>query len=722
MSTSREEALAHEQARLLAAEAVDAELTPEEAEWLEAHLAACDACLAVADQYAAVHAELASLAMPEPPRDLWARTQAALDAVDSSARRSSARRPSAGSRSLVGSSIAVGAVVLLAGAALLSQTPIVQRFSGETSLPPIANGSPTAAPENGAQAPLAVMNGTTYWISGSDGVYQIKGDSSSCDPADTTCTVNGGQGQTLGTIASDSAVSAALAPDASVAAVWTDDKIAILPLDDSTGTVPLDLLTPQPTAAATATPTPPPTPVPTPVPPATPVVTATPVATETIAPTEPGVSPSSSGPAPATASGATATVSAAPASMEITPVPVTPTPVPATPTPVPATPAPTATATPGSNGGAVAILSGYEVVGRDPKFSADGKTVAFSARPSDHSAGPDVFVWHAGDLQAHPITSAHSDYFSGWFGSGVLVSEISAGTSTLGAASPAPEAVASVSYLFDPETDLGLRITRPMFMPVADPTGRFVVYWSGSVEFDPTTGLWQPGAGDLYFDKWSDLELVDPNAVTVPSSPTPGGSAMPEASPSTSAEALMSGTPTTASPTDTPGPVAPNLATPSPSPAAGEATPIPTPEPSASPAPATPVPTATPLLLPQLLPVAQNPGAVQTWQVRWDRTGQHVAIWVANKDSSKVGQLSLFSVDRTAERVDTGEPLLAAQQVMSNIQFDSAHLVYTLATDGKTYMQAIPALQPSTVATTTPAGSAQPGESPTAPSTDRPGN
>jgi hypothetical protein len=674
MSTSREEALAHEQARLLAAEAVDAELAPEEAEWLEAHLAACDACLAVADQYAAIHAELSGLVMPEPPRDLWVRTQAALDAVESGARRSSARQSSAGSRSLAGSSIAVAAVVLLAGAALLSQTPIAQRSSGGTSPAPIAYGSPTAAPENGAQAPLAVVNGTTYWISGSDGVYQIMGDTSTCDPADTTCTVNGGQGQTLGTIASDSEVSAALAPDASVAAVWTDDKIAILPLDDSTGTVPLDLLTPQPTSAATATPTAPPTLVPTPVPTAAPVATATPVATETIAPTEPVASPSSEIVPSASASSAMATLSAAPASVEITPVPATPTPVPATPTPVPATPAPTATATPRSNGGAVAILSGYEVVGRDPEFSADGKTVAFSARPSDHSAGPDVFVWQSGDLQAHPITSAHSDYFSGWFGSGVLVSEISAGTSAIGAASPAPGAVASVSYLFDPDTDLGLRITRPMFMPVVDPTGRFVVYWSGSVDFDPTTGLWQPGAGDLYFDKWSDLELVDPNLAT-------------------------------------------------PAPVAGESTLISTPEPSASPTPpASPEPTTTPPLLPQLLPVAQNPRAVQTWQVRWDKTGLHVAIWVANKDSSKVGQLSLFSVDRTAERVDIGEPLLAAQQVMSNIQFDSAHLVYTLATDGKTYMQAIPALQPSTVATATPSGSTQPGESPTAPSTDRPGN
>jgi hypothetical protein len=93
-------------------------------------------------------------------------------------------------------------------------------------------------------------------------------------------------------------------------------------------------------------------------------------------------------------------------------------------------------------------------------------------------------------------------------------------------------------------------------------------------------------------------------------------------------------------------------------------------------------------------------------------------LWVANPGSSKVGGLSLFSVDRAAGLVDTGEPLLAARQVMSNIQFDSSHLVYTLATDGKTYLQSIPAMAPSAVTT----GSPEPAGSPTAPSTDRPGN
>jgi anti-sigma factor RsiW len=69
----------HDRARMLAAESVDGSLAPGDAEWLDAHLGACPDCAAVAEEYRAIHLELGSLATPEPPRDLWARTSAALD-------------------------------------------------------------------------------------------------------------------------------------------------------------------------------------------------------------------------------------------------------------------------------------------------------------------------------------------------------------------------------------------------------------------------------------------------------------------------------------------------------------------------------------------------------------------------------------------------------------------------------------------------------------------
>jgi hypothetical protein len=119
---------------------------------------------------------------------------------------------------------------------------------------------------------------------------------------------------------------------------------------------------------------------------------------------------------------------------------------------------------------------------------------------------------------------------------------------------------------------------------------------------------------------------------------------------------------------------------------------------------------------------------VRRWVVEWDATGGHVAVWVADPGSSRIGRLSLFSIDQTTRRVATNEPLLAADKVLANLAFDEGHLVYTSAIDGKTYMQAVPAVPPSSVATPVPAtpgpspSGAPASVSPSAPPTDRPGN
>ena len=51
---------------------------------------------------------------------------------------------------------------------------------------------------------------------------------------------------------------------------------------------------------------------------------------------------------------------------------------------------------------ALAIASGVKVVGQSAAFSPDGDWFAFTARPSDGSAGPDVYVWRVGDDAARP--------------------------------------------------------------------------------------------------------------------------------------------------------------------------------------------------------------------------------------------------------------------------------------------------------------------------------
>lgn len=692
----------HERARMLAAKSVDTALEPADAIWLDAHLFTCPECAAAAEEHHAIHDELRSLATPEVPRDLWARTSAAFDRVDAARGEvpsGTGRAVRSSSRPLISTAVAVGAVVAVAAASLLIQSPIVSPAPGHTPSSLVAPGTVPSSPQPAnPQAPLAVVGGTSYWITASAGVYQIKSATADCATTGASCSVAGGSGQTLGSITSDTPVSAVIAPGAARAAVWTGSKIAIVPLAVESQPVSLDSMTPRPAPAATPTVEPAPTAA------AVPTTEVTPRTEGTKAPavkTTPKGTPAADAATQAPASTPTRTVRASTA--KATPAPK------ASPASVAATAEqPTV------------ILSGYEIVGRDPEFSADGSQVAFAARPVDHSTGPDVFVWRVGQEQAVPATFHHADLFAGWYGRQILLSEISAGQTAASATATVSGdayAVGSTSYVFNPDTGRALRIDRPMLLPAVDPTGRYLIYWSGTVEFDQASGLWQPGNGDLYFDTWSDLALI-PASLGPVGEPvaTPATSASPTVSATASAEVAASPTAKLAS---SPGVV--DTATTSPEPV--PVSPSPT-EATATQSPAPPAPPA----LPQLLPAAAAPGTVHSWVVRWDATGQHVAIWVADPGSSRIGRLGLFSIDWTTGLVDTNEPLLGVDKVMGSITFDDGRLVYTSAVDGKTYMQEVPSVPPSTAQTPSPtmpgqlpsAGSAS--AAPTPPASGRPGD
>jgi len=292
--------------------------------------------------------------------------------------------------------------------------------------------------------------------------------------------------------------------------------------------------------------------------------------------------------------------------------------------------------------------------------------------------------------------------FAGWFGQQVMISEITPATAGSGAA-------AITSFVYYSATGVTKQIDRPMLMPVVDPTGKYVLYWSGTVEFDPSTGLWEPGKGDLYFDAWSNLSL-GPVSVAVSAAPATPSAAAAAASASPVPTAVVTPAPTSA-PTDSPDLQAgPSTA----------ATAVVTSAPTATSAPAS--------ALPQILPVASAPASVHSWIVRWDATGQNVAIWVGNTGSLRIGRLVLYPVDRKADIVSVNDRRLRDDEVLSGIQFADGRLVYTSAIDGKTYMEAVPSVPPSNAETPSPTvpgqlpASGDLASAPASQPTDRPGN
>ena len=653
----------HEKARMRAAEAIDVDLQPADAAWLSEHLSGCADCRSVAAEYRALHDELRGLASPEPPRDLWARTSAALDGVDRPGARRSGRSVSsrlglaAFSRSFLGSAAAVGITVAVAGLSLLSQGPLHVPGPGPADTAGIALA--TVVPSNGGQAPLTVVDGTSYWIAPENGVYQIRGGAADCTGTAASCAVTRGDGTVLGSIVSKDAVSAVIGPNAEQAAVWTTDKIVVLPLTMSAPeTVSIDLLTPQP--ALTMGPSAPPR------------VTATPSVTPT-ATARPSVTPTATPSATPTAT-PSATPSVTPSA---TPTAVTPAAVAAQPT---------------------AILDGYRVVGRAPEFSADGSWVAFSARPADLSVGSDVYVWRTGWERAQAITTSHADLFAGWFGQRILISEFATGGS----------GDAASSYVYDPVSAAVTRIDRQMLLPAVDPTGTYLVYWSGKVAFNSATGMWEPGQGDLYFDEWANLALVPAQFGETVGQPTPKSTATPSEKTAASTKPSDGASPAVTAPGES---------------ASGEASLAAGDQVSATPEPS--------VSLPQLLPVALGPGAVRNWTIRWDSSGRYLAIWVADPSSTDAGHVTLLAVDPNTRLLNTAGPLLSAP-ARSNIAFDDTDLVYTSPTqggDGKTYIVPLPEVPPTSPVTpvaTVPSDSSGSGEPPSGDSTpipsDRPGN
>jgi hypothetical protein len=229
----------------------------------------------------------------------------------------------------------------------------------------------------------------------------------------------------------------------------------------------------------------------------TPEPTATPA--PTVAPTQRPATPSPPATSQPSESAGTSPTPTPQATPEPTPV--------ATPTPNPTvTPEPTVART-------LAIVSNVKVVGESAAYSSDGAWFAFTARPSDDSVGPDIYVWHVGDEQAHAVTADHSSVFGSWV-DGLIVG-------SRPAAAGASEVEAS-SFLLDPASGDETAFGSPAWRPIVDPAGDRAVTWVGTVKLGSDGLTSVPATGSLVlrgFNKAAGTEPSDGTATVVADGP-----------------------------------------------------------------------------------------------------------------------------------------------------------------------------------------------------------
>jgi hypothetical protein len=279
------------------------------------------------------------------------------------------------------------------------------------------------------------------------------------------------------------------------------------------------------------------------------------------------------------------------------------------------------------------------VVGQSAAYSPDGVWFAFSARPTDGSQGPDIYVWRVGDPEALPITVDHRSVFSGWL-DGRLIGSRAVVDQTVTDGSPAPidgspaplTDLRPEAFLLDPATGAETALpAAPFWRPSVDPTGRWAVYWDGTVTLADNGSEWRANAGQLVVGAWPP----------VPAEPAVAEGSEPPASQS------------------------PEVAAESPAVSPDESG-----TPSSSPSPE---PTAPPQVL--------DTNAIRDWDARWDETGTHLAIWVADQADPSIGRLSLYVFDPATGTLDLAEPLLSAQLALPGFSIASDRLAWATPPD-----------------------------------------
>jgi len=666
----------HARARGLASDQLLAPLTDEDARWLAGHLEACPACRRTTASFASDRGRIRALRddLPVAPRDLGARLSRALDVEVRRATREDARasRSAFGSSSFGYAAIAIAVVVAL----MLLQLALggLGNGTGPTGRGLGANGSPQPTP-------IAVAAQTVAWVQRQpDGGYVLTTatvdevcpgfDASACGTLDT------GAREIVAFSIKPSAVvlqrngpSAVLVSGTAVYAfvVPFDERVTQTPVPSSSIAAPGAFSTTPAATGVAATP-PATTPVPTgsrsPGPTRTrPPSSTAPVESPTVKPTPlasaaarrrataPPAETASAEPVatgqPSSAAGATegATPAAALASIP------------------PASPAASAAVT-------TPIVEGAVLVGPPPAYSPDGQWVAFSARPLDGSRGPDIYVWHVGDALARPLTSDHASVFSAWDLDEILGSAVVPGLS------PALDARA---ITIEPAPSPAAASPGVPFPASGSPAPSASGETPGSTaatSSEPATSAEPSGSSALRSaaapaSPAASAEPVETPAVSSGSSPAvPAESALPDVSASPAAATPVPGIPVASFLLD---------------PQSGLQTPITLPgvwRPVVDPTDRTVVfwtgaqafdpatntwePTSGQLVIADWqtlngpgdvtgteLPGSAGMPGVTSWDVRWDPSGRHLAVWIADAADPSTGSLSLFAVNADGSLGDT---------------------------------------------------------------------
>jgi anti-sigma factor RsiW len=605
--------LSHQQARALVAERLDWPLAEDRAAALESHLEGCPACRAVEAQHRAARVALHQLSQPAPPRDLPARTLAALDLeagrlrwARPTTRLRSSPQSGAGlafaSLVSIGLAVVVGTLLLVPGGLPSPTAPVATPFA--------------IAPE---QLAYLRVHGdeVTLFRTSLDRV---------CPPDSLSCAnLSAGVSQVVSLPKSLTVSGLTLDPAGRRGAIAgrSGDRTTFYVFDLVDVTAPAAL---PPYAVPSI--------------PGTPAsLSASPLQTHP-AHTLPAVKvgTASSKPSPSRSPGPSA--SDEPAGTRRPEPSASPAPaVTESPTGVVALASGTATAAPSDQSlppaRARAILTDVLPAGMPPAWSADGSTLAFSAVAAGGTGGPDIYLWHPGEDVAVALTTDHASAFASWAGTRIVGS-----TATTDATDPLH--ALPVSFVIDPATGERRDVASDgVWLPSVDPTGRFVVFWSGDLE--TTAGTAMPGRGALLFGSWAALDPFAEGALPAASSLAPAETAaVPIASPSPGRRR--------AEPTETPRPTVffGN----------GESVTMPL---EASPDAAMP--------------------PVRDWLIAWSADGSAFGTWVGDSPGTDIGILTVQAVDVANATIDRQTTLLAATPANRAFSCGQDRVAWTTPTD-----------------------------------------